>query len=188
MIPSCNSVNPICPDSLAVRPFRFTASLLQGESGLSSTATMKIKHGHRRRGNTSKTYECWHSMTQRCRDPKATGFHRYGGRGITVCERWTQFENFLADMGEVPKVFTIERKDTNGNYDPDNCKWLPRNQQAKNTRRTVLFTLNGKTQTQSDWEREIGLSRGVIRQRLSWGWTVEQALQKTLPHRKEKGV
>ena len=80
------------------------------------------------------TYRSWWDMRQRCSNPKNTHFKHYGGRGITVCERWKKFDNFLADMGEAPPDLEIDRKNNDGNYEPDNCRWATRSQQMKNIR------------------------------------------------------
>jgi hypothetical protein len=79
-------------------------------------------------------YECWVSMRQRCRDPGCRSYKNYGGRGISVCARWDLFENFLADMGPRPPGYSIERVDNNGNYEPSNCKWIPKGDQSRNRR------------------------------------------------------
>lgn len=86
----------------------------------------------------NKSYRCyfsWASMISRCTNPNVEFWHNYGGRGISVCERWKSFTNFLEDMGEKPPGYSIDRIDPNGNYEPRNCRWIPNNEQAKTTRR-----------------------------------------------------
>lgn len=83
------------------------------------------------------SYRSWLAMRQRCLDPNNKSYKNYGQRGITICERWNQFSNFLEDMGERPDGYTIERREVNGNYEPGNCYWSPAADQTANTRRCL---------------------------------------------------
>lgn len=84
----------------------------------------------------TKVYNVWLSMRRRCSDPNTNNYHNYGGRGISVCERWQKFENFYEDMGDAPPGKQIDRIDNNGNYEPENCKWSTPSENMQNTRRT----------------------------------------------------
>lgn len=86
-------------------------------------------------GYANRTYGIWQAMRGRCLNPNNSRWEAYGGRGISICKRWGRFENFLADMGEVPEGLTLERINVNGDYKPSNCKWATWQEQAKNKRK-----------------------------------------------------
>jgi hypothetical protein len=92
-------------------------------------------HGHAMGGVVTRTYRTWVAMKFRCSNPAASDFRYYGGRGISVCERWIKFENFLEDMGERPAGRTLDRVDNEGNYEPANCRWATWKEQSLNKRR-----------------------------------------------------
>lgn len=141
--------------------------------------------GHRTKKYTSPTYYSWTAMKNRCPSETSKDWPRYGGRGITVCPRWLEFPNFLADMGEKPGPgWSIERGDVNGNYEPGNCRWASPKTQANNRTNTRALTLNGKTQSMGAWAAEAGISRGRLKYRLDViGMDLETALMKdTLPN------
>jgi hypothetical protein len=100
-------------------------------------AQQRTVHGHsRKRGERTgtTTYYIWAAMLQRCTNPRNKDWKLYGGRGITVCERWLSFSNFLADMGEKPDGLSVDRINVDGNYEPDNCRWATAHEQAHNKR------------------------------------------------------
>ena len=100
----------------------------------------------------------------------------YRDRGITVCERWLQFENFLEDMGERPMNLTIDRIDNNGNYEPGNCRWATHKQQNNNWRHNVRIELKGESLTAAQWAERLNLNLSTIYTRLNSGWSAERIL------------
>jgi len=126
----------------------------------------------------TKTYQSWAGMKKRCLNKNCKDYLHYGGRGITVCDRWkNSFLNFLSDMGLCPEGLTLDRKDNNGNYEPSNCIWATRKSQANNTRRNAFIEFNGETKTISGWADFLGLDHRVLHFRLKH-WTLEDALTK----------
>jgi hypothetical protein len=91
-------------------------------------------HGHAPAGNCTRIYQIWCAMLQRCRNPNNRDYRNYGARGITVCDRWLSFVNFLIDMGEPPPGMSIDRIDVNSHYEPRNCKWSTTSEQNRNRR------------------------------------------------------
>jgi hypothetical protein len=122
------------------------------------------------------TYTSWQNMLSRCRTDSHPSTMQYKGRGITVCDRWLSFENFLSDMGERPDGKSIERVNNNGNYEPDNCCWATTHDQSRNRQQTHMITYNGKTQCLKDWANELGINYASLRWRvIRQGWPVEDA-------------
>lgn len=122
-------------------------------------------------------YNVWNAMRERCTNPKLRSFKDYGARGITVCERWSSFENFYADMGPRPVPgMSLERMNNDGNYEPGNVRWATATEQARNRRSSVLVTFNGRTATIAEWADRTGLSQLRISERLRAGWSPERAL------------
>lgn len=135
-------------------------------------------HGRSR----SKCYEAWRGMRERCQNQKNKRYPDYGGRGITVCNRWSGsdgFAAFLADLGEPSPGFSLDRIDNDGNYEPDNCRWVSREVQQRNRRNNRLLTYQGRTQSLAAWVEELNVHRVTVDRRLARGWSVEQAL--TIP-------
>jgi hypothetical protein len=128
--------------------------------------------------SNKKEYRSWKDMRARCFNPMDTDFHSYGGRGITVCERWNDFASFFADMGKKPTPkHTIDRVDVNGNYEPSNCRWADAETQANNKRNNRKLEHNGETKTLSQISRDNNIERRVVSYRLGVGMNIEEAVK-----------
>jgi len=122
-------------------------------------------------------YSVYNGMIQRCNNPNNNNYHNYGGRGITVCDKWlNSFDLFCKDMGPRPYNKSIDRQDNNGHYEPNNCRWATTREQSLNTRRNHKLTYNGKTLTINEWAKCTGMHEATIRKRLRLDWTAEEAL------------
>lgn len=159
-------------------------SLVKGSTKACGCQESAITHGHARIGRISPEFRVYCGMLQRCINPNAVGFKNYGGRGISVCERWREsFTNFLSDMGHRPSRLQIERKDNNGNYEPSNCVWATRKEQAQNRRTTVFLTIGYRREKISKWSEESGIASKVILFRLKSGWEPKRAVFSPIPKR-----
>lgn len=147
----------------------------------------KHRHSWTEDGKRSPTYNSWANMLQRCTNPDAINYHRYGGRGISVCARWKTFANFLEDMGERPDGTTLDRRENNGNYEKDNCRWATTDQQNDNKVNNVLFEYRGQTYTMAQLRRMAGLTKGQMTWRLRrGGWDVAKAVETPLLSKGQK--
>jgi len=145
------------------------------------TSNPAYKHGHAGREGFSPTYHSWASMLVRCTNPNRHTWKHYGGRGIQVCDRWLEFENFLVDMGERPDGTTLDRKDNDGNYEPTNCRWADTTTQARNSKQVVWVEIDGVNKRLVEWCEELGRSINTVRDRVKYyGMTYEDALTKPI--------
>jgi len=173
---ACSRVRCECGTEKTVKSFDLTRGFTRS-CGCLRTASITV-HGHGKRAQRTSTYRTWQGMIQRCTNPKANGFERYGGRGISVCQRWkNSFVNFLSDMGERPHDKTLDRHpDGNGNYEPGNCRWATIEQQNKDKRCKRPIEHDGKSMSAVKWAAIVGINPALIWWRLRTGWSVPDAL------------
>ena len=132
-----------------------------------------LRHGK----NGTAEHSAWCAMKKRILNPRAQGYKNYGGRGIGLCQRWLLFENFIEDMGEMPKRgMSIERIDNNGDYSKSNCMWATRSEQARNTRRTRKVVVGGIEMCLKDACKTSGRHYNTVISRLKFGYGLEHAL------------
>ena len=154
-----------------VRRYKKTGRIVVGRRCV-ECSKKKARNAYARRPERS----IWKNMRARCSDPKHAAYANYGGRGITVCQRWESFDSFLADMGPRPEGMTIERLDPDKDYSPENCIWASRKVQSRNRRDNRRITFGGRTLCLVEWSEETGIPAKTIRRRLKDGWTLERAL------------
>lgn len=146
-------------------------------------------HGAKHGGTGTRLYHVWDGMKARCNNPNSDEYHRYGGRGIRICEEWCSFSNFRewamatgydpdAPQGEC----TLDRIDNDGNYEPSNCRWVDMREQMQNRPRLSPFVeYNNESRTLYEWAEIMGLSYGVVKGRYRSGWSMERIMSTYLP-------
>lgn len=141
----------------------------------SSKQTKNKKHGM----TNTRLFHCWSAMKDRCINEHNQAYKNYGGRGITVCDEWLHnfqsFYDWSMEHGYTDDL-TIDRIDVNGNYCPENCRWITRDEQQRNKRNNRYIEYNGEIKTIAEWAKIAGIERSVLRGRIDRGWTIEKAL------------
>lgn len=131
-----------------------------------------------KRTDDPKYYDIWVQMRARCNNPNHPSFKWYGARGIFVCERWNSFQTFAEDMGERPEGMQIDRIDNDGNYEPENCRWVTSTENHRNRRGNRLLTAFGETKTMAEWleDDRCAVSKNTLKNRVFRGWPDEEAI------------
>ena len=142
--------------------------------GVADSNRKRTKHGgavDARQGGSERLYTLWSGIKDRCLNPNASHYNRYGGRGVTICQRWVDnYAAFREDVGDAPgKGMTIDRIDNNKGYSPKNVRWSTRKEQANNRVTNVVLTHKGKTMTLKQWSEELGWKYGLIASRWKKG-------------------
>lgn len=162
------------------RPTLTTAHLVGARHAMAENQSTRRRIPVKRDVARDRVYRIWASMIQRCVNPNSSGFHRYGGRGVRVCERWrNSFLAFEADMGPRPTPsHSVDRIDNDGDYEPSNCRWASVREQSSNKSTNKLLTYRGRTMSVTEWASELGVSRDLIQRRLRLGWSVADAFER----------
>lgn len=145
------------------------------------------KHGAFTGGKPTLAWRIWQEMKQRCYNPKCNRYYTHGARGIKVCQRWLHsFEDFMKDMGPRPKGGCLERKDNDGDYTPENCRWATRKEQARNKRNTFWVEYQGERLSLAEWCERLGLKYHTTAERLRRGMAPEEAFAHPRRARKKR--
>lgn len=151
--------------------------LAEGQNHCGCKRQARINAANTKHGMTgTKIHNLWMAMLNRCYLPSIPSYKYYGGRGIKVCERWHDFANFYADMGDRPEGKSLDRIDVNGDYEPSNCRWATAIEQANNSRKNVFLEIAGSRMTVSQAARAYGMPASRLITRLRLGWDVERAV------------
>lgn len=138
-----------------------------------------IKHGDRPKGKKTRLYNIWSHMCERCNNPNFVYFHLYGGRGVSVCAEWfgnySAFREWALGSGYKDSL-CLDRIDNDGNYTPENCRWVTPKEQANNRRSNRLLYFKGEFRNIENWSKITGLPRHIIDGRLARGWSTEKTL------------
>lgn len=144
-------------------------------------AMIGVRSGSPKDPNRLRAHTIWQAMLRRCYSPQSPAFAAYGGRGITVCQEWRDsFLRFVSDMGIPEPHQSIDRIDNDGNYDPGNCRWATRTEQANNTRSNRTIAHLGREQTISQWAHEKGINVHTLFNRINRGWSGDRALNQSV--------
>lgn len=171
---SCGSTTTVTTSDLVTGHTR-SCGCLQKERAKEANKT----HGYSRRRHP--LYARWLGMRNRCNNPNDDYYDNYGGKGVKVCKRWDSFTNFLEDMGECPEGHTLDRRDNDGDYTPENCRWASSSEQAMNKSTTAMVEYNGELIKRRELAKRFGIDPDRLRQRLEMGWSVEKALTVEIP-------
>ncbi|MDC2867518.1 hypothetical protein [Bacillus sp. BP-3] len=149
---------------------------------------LTIKRSTIHGGEKTRLYGIWRTMKQRCTNPNAINYKIYGGRGIRVCDEWNEFPNFRswALSNGYEETLTIEREDVNKGYEPENCSWITRAEQTRNTRTNMKLTINNETKCMAEWCRVYGKKKITVMKRIARGMDPIDALTKPVQKYKKK--
>lgn len=134
----------------------------------------------------TRFYRIWAKMRQRCNDSNCTNYHKYGAKGVKVCERWDDFRNFHSDMFDTYEDgLTLDRIDNSKGYEPSNCRWSTYKEQNRNRTNNHFITYKGKEMTLAEAEEKYDLPKDILLQRLKLGWSIERAIETKSQKRKK---
>lgn len=163
-----------CGGTIDVLPYQFKNGAVKSCGCLRNTI-------YNKQDGRSKhpLYGIWRQMMQRCYNEKLKIYHRYGGRGIYVCEEWHNFFKFVEwsnSVGGRPDGYTLDRKDNDGPYSPQNCRWATMKTQNMNKSDNIVIEYNGRSQTLTEWAKELGINCVTFHNRYVRGWSIERMI------------